>query len=150
MVPPGEYRVRLAAGDWSATTTLRVLSDPRVAADGVTDRDLGEQYLLALRARDALGAARRTAAQVQELRRRTDLDPAARRVVEEAHAALVTASGAYPTPMLVDQLSYLYGMLTGADQRPGRDAHTRLAELERRHAALVERLRAVPGWGAER
>ena len=31
--------------------------------------------------------------------------------------------------MLQDQVLYLYSMVTGADQKPGRDAAERLAEL---------------------
>ena len=43
---------------------------------------------------------------------------------------LVTAENiAYPQPMLLDQIRYLYGMLTAADQPPGRDAYERFAEL---------------------
>ena len=31
--------------------------------------------------------------------------------------------------MLIDQINYLYGMLTAADQKPGRDAYQRYDEL---------------------
>ena len=40
LVPPGKYPVKLTAGGQTTTRTLEVKSDPRVAADGVTDGDL--------------------------------------------------------------------------------------------------------------
>ena len=43
---------------------------------------------------------------------------------------LVTPRGRYMTPMLVDQLRYLQSSLDRADQKPGRDAYVRLAELK--------------------
>ncbi len=59
-------------------------------------------------------------------------------------AKLETAEGyAYPTPMLVAQLSYLYSNLDRADQEPGRDAYERFTELEgllRDHVAELERI----------
>ena len=39
MVPPGKYSVRLTAGGQTITRTFDLKSDPRVAADGVTDGD---------------------------------------------------------------------------------------------------------------
>ena len=55
--------------------------------------------------------------------------------MDEALAAIeekiVTADlRSYPTPMLLDQLRYLYSNLDRADQKPGRDAHVRFAELD--------------------
>ena len=63
----------------------------------------------------------------------------------EVEEALVTKTeGSYPTPMLVDQLEYLYGMTSRADQRPGNDAYERLLVLEQeleRHIATLQRIR---------
>jgi len=146
LVAPGPYQVRLTIGAWSATEPLVVRADPRVTADGVTDAVFAEQQALALRVRDALSDTRRTAGRVRDLKAKLAADSSASRVLADAERALVTASGPYPTPMLLDQLAYLYEMVTGADQRPGRDAYTRLDELNRRHADIVSRLRSVPGW----
>ena len=44
MVVPGEFQVRLTAGDWSQTRPLRVVMDPRVEANGVTMSDLQAQF----------------------------------------------------------------------------------------------------------
>ena len=55
------------------------------------------------------------------------------------------ASGAaapirYSRPMLVDQLQYLYGNLTRADQEPGADAYRRYDVL---NSALEEHIRRL-------
>lgn len=44
---------------------------------------------------------------------------------------LATAEGIYMTPMLIDQVRYLRGMLNQADQKPGKDAYERFDELKR-------------------
>ena len=46
-------------------------------------------------------------------------------------AQVVTAPIRYSQPMLIDQLNYLYGLVTGADQKLGRDAIARYDELKR-------------------
>lgn len=46
LVPPGTYQVRLEVGDWSDTTELVLIRDPRVAT---SDEDLAEQRDLLLR-----------------------------------------------------------------------------------------------------
>ena len=141
---PDTYQVRLTIGDWSSTQPLVVRADPRVTAEGITDAMLAEQMALAVRIRDAGTEARKTAGRVRELK--ASVTGASATTLAEAETELFTASGPYPTPMLLDQLSYLASMLEGADQRPGRDAYERLDELTRWHAALVAKLRTVPGW----
>ena len=66
----------------------------------------------------------------------------------EVEAALVSRTdGSYQTPMLIDQLSYLYGMTSRADQRPGTDAYERLQILEvelERHIETLQRIMRTP------
>ena len=50
-------------------------------------------------------------------------------VPAELREKMITAPVRYSRPMLVDQLSYLYGNLLSADQEPGMDAYTRYTEL---------------------
>jgi len=61
------------------------------------------------------------------------------RMLTGLHDALVTAPIRYSEPKLLDQLTYLYGMTMNADQRIGRDAVERLAELQGQLAELVKR-----------
>jgi photosystem II stability/assembly factor-like uncharacterized protein len=144
VVAPDTYQVRLTIGAWSSTQPLTVRADPRVTAEGITDAMLTEQMALAVRIRDAITEARKTAARVRTLK--ASATGAGAATLAEVETEFFTASGPYPTPMLLDQLNYLASMLEGADQRPGRDAYERLDELTRWHAALVAKLRTVPGW----
>jgi len=145
MVPPGRYQVRLSVGDWSAAQPLVVRADPRVTADGVSDAILAEQAALGLRVRDFVSEVNRTVARLREIRRSVP-EVAGQAAFTDAERALLTEGGAYPTPMLQDQAMYLYSLVNGADQRPGRDVAERLAELAARHQAILAGLSALPAW----
>ncbi len=143
---PGDYRVRLSIGDWSETRALHVAADPRVTAAGVTTADMQAQLELNLRIRDALGEARMLTARVARA------EAAARAAHDRVKLERLTAverelttreDRSYPQPMLVDQLEYLYGMTTQADQRPGQDAYARLDVLRAKLAELTERARPL-------
>jgi photosystem II stability/assembly factor-like uncharacterized protein len=167
IVAPGRYRVRLVAGEWTATQPLEVLIDPRVAAAGVTQEDLEAQYVLSLQIRDATSELRDAVARIRELRERVIEEK--QQAVEGGHAAegsalveqaravesrlselenllVQTAEGkvgAELEPQLEDQLGYLNSMLRGADQRPGRDAYLRFDDVRREldeHLAALEAL----------
>jgi hypothetical protein len=164
---PGHYQVRLSSGDWSATQPLEVRIDPRVVAEGVSQGDLDAQLGLALQVRDAISDLRAAVARLRTLRERV-ADRRAQ-VVEGGFAnddaSLVTSAralesrlavlegllvqtaegkvGAELEPQLEDQLTYLYGMLLAADQRPGRDAHERFDDVKQEvdsHLAAIEAL----------
>jgi photosystem II stability/assembly factor-like uncharacterized protein len=140
MVAPGKYTLRLtvdmsASGkQWTATTTLAVRADPRIVKAGVTQHDMEEQLAHNLRVRDALSEARRAAQRVTAALKR--LGGAAGsaadtlRMLSVLDTSLTTNAVRYSQPKLVDQLEYLYGMTTSADQRIGRDAVLRYRELE--------------------
>ena len=52
------------------------------------------------------------------------------RMLTALDTALTSDPVRYSQPKLVDQLTYLYGMTTSADQKIGRDAVQRYRELE--------------------
>jgi photosystem II stability/assembly factor-like uncharacterized protein len=156
---PGTYQARLSVGDWTATRGFQVLIDPRVAADGVTQQDLEEQLAFNLQLRDLTAEAGRAAQRVTALReelaglseKTQDRDLLGRaESIDERLAAIesqfVTSEvGRYPQPMLLDQLQYLGGMTSRADQKLGADAYTRFDELKAElagHVAAIERLLA--------
>ena len=97
-------------------------SIPRVAKDGIAQSDLMAQESLSLQVRDALSNARRAAYKIQTIHEED-------KKLAEIRDLLVTKEGRYQTPMLIDQLSYLFSMLDRADQKPGRDAYQRFDEL---------------------
>ncbi|MGI9076109.1 MAG: WD40/YVTN/BNR-like repeat-containing protein [Gemmatimonadaceae bacterium] len=146
MVVPGNYTVRLAIGNWSATQPLVIKIDPRVAADGVTALDLSEQLAHNVRVRDMVSEVNAAVARVQEARKRlaNGTGPAADTLARLSSLAerLVTPPIRYSKPALQAHIAYLYGLTTQADQKIGRDAVERyqllrkeldgiLAELER-------------------
>jgi hypothetical protein len=108
----------------------------------VTQDDLLRQLDLSLDVQRLLEAAWTTLAEIsRRLEEAADGSDAAAGL-STVRSELVTAQGmAYPQPMLLDQIRYLYGMLTGADQAPGNEAYARYAEL----AAWLERIRGAVG-----
>jgi len=166
-VLPGRYQVRLAAGDWSQTAELEVLPDPRVTAAGIAVEDLEAQVALQTSVRDAIDRLRGTVRAIRGLREQTDdlrsraraakldedgelaaLAERVRTALSEIEGLLVQVEegkvGLELEPQLDGQLTYLYGMITSADQRPGQDAYDRFDDAEEElssHLAALDRLR---------
>ena len=146
MATPGVYVVRLSSGDWSMSREVTLHMDPRVAASGVTQADLAEQLAFNLRLSDVVNEAHEAAARIDSVRgllqdsERDEASPVDG-ALERLESAFVTEEGdSYPSPMLLDQLSYLYGMTTQGDQRPGKDAYDRLDDLVKHLGGLTTRL----------
>ncbi|MDX1579514.1 MAG: hypothetical protein R3266_13595, partial [Gemmatimonadota bacterium] len=162
MVPPGVYTLRLTAGDEVDTAPLELLIDPRVAAEGVTVAELEEQYRFNLAVLETQAAAREVAEGIDRLRERVEearaggAEGAAPTTIERdldaLEARLRDAGGSYPRPMLLNQIGYLLGMTSRADQAPGVDAYERHEELRSRVgqavadlAVIGERVEALAG-----
>ena len=99
------------------------------------------QVDFALEVRDALSEARLAVHRIEEARERGGGRLAAE--IEAVEKELVTEPRRYSRPMLVDQLQYLYGNLTRADQEPGEDAVRRYDQLNtvlQGHIRTLERL----------
>ncbi|RPJ70450.1 MAG: hypothetical protein EHM24_15500 [Acidobacteria bacterium] len=132
---PGKYQVRFMVGDLVETKPLELRLDPRVVADGVTQADLEEQFDFLLQVAAAQADARATAARVAQAVSRVAGQPgkeAAAKTLRNLQAALVTAGGAYPQPMLIDQLSSVARMAGAADMKIGRSLFGYLEELKKR------------------
>ena len=144
LVAPGIYHARVTTQDWSEEVSFEVKMDPRVVREGqVSEEDVRVQVELALKVRDALSDARLAAA---------DLEKAIEEASEDEKEALgaikdelVTAGRRYTQPMLIDQLSYLYGNLQRADQSPGRDAVSRWEKLNEELQAELGKLEHALG-----
>jgi hypothetical protein len=149
MVVPGNYQARLTVGDSTFTRPFTVRLDPRLTQDGITTADLQAQYDLGIKVRDAIGEARGATARIATARKRlTGASGAAADTLTKLgaiEAKLVTAEGRYTQPMLIDQITYLYRMISAADQRPGRDAFVRYDELRKELDAVLAELRRVLG-----
>ncbi len=160
MVAPGKYTLKLTVNTASssepltATRELEVRADPRIVKAGVTQRDMEEQLAHNLRVRDAVSEARRTAARVKAALKRmsgaTGSAADSLRQLVALDTALSTEPIRYSQPKLVDQLQYLYGMTTSADQRIGHDAVLRYQELKAELERVQARVRTLLGPPEER
>jgi hypothetical protein len=134
MVTPGDYRIRLSMGAFSEERPLKVVSDPRLVKDGVTDAMIAEQTKLLLDIQKSVVEARAILTKLNEARVKAQLDGSAEgaakvKAIDEAIAKIQTAGGSYPQPMLIDQFANVSRMLGQADQKPGRDAYERYNDL---------------------
>jgi photosystem II stability/assembly factor-like uncharacterized protein len=138
MVSPGNYQAKLTIGNWSQTVSLNLLTDPRVENDGVTQDVLLEQEKLCLRVQGLLEDARKAQDKINQARKelKEKVDSKNKNAIKKddqlkkLESKFVTNNTIrYPTPMLVDQISYLNSMLNRADQKPGKDAYDRFEEL---------------------
>jgi hypothetical protein len=113
--------------------------DPRLAEDGVTQADLETQLELSLKVVDAISEARLLVSQIAEERERVT----GRRSdeLDEIFRRLVRAPGKYPQRMLLDQLEYLYEVITTADFLPSNEAFGRHTELRAELDQLVASVR---------
>jgi hypothetical protein len=158
MVAPGRYTAKLTAAGAEKVVSFDVEVDPRVLKDNVMVEDLIEQQNFLLKVNDRLAEARRLAARLEQVLTKAGLKPppspgpgedvAAVRYEHPAQALwarIVDASGPYPKPVLISQLQNIVRMLNQADQRVGRDAYDRFADLEKELTALKTEADRLPG-----
>jgi hypothetical protein len=146
-VPPGGYQVRLRVNDRVLTQPLTVLIDPNVAADGVTVADLKEQFEHNLRVRDLATSVNQTIGRLREAQGRfkggQDIEKA--KQVELIAGKLLTQPVRYGRPGLQAHVPYLASMTSRGDQKIGRDAVERYAELKKELDAVNAELSRVLG-----
>ena len=159
MVPPGKYSVRLKAGGQTITRTFVLISDPRVAGDGVTDAAIAEQVKFQLQVRDAISDARKLQQSIEQAMQKAGLKPQLapgrpgdspsntkyENELQALYAKVVDTPGIYTQPMLISQLNNIQRMVTQADQRVGRDAHERYADLIKEMQAIEAQLKKLGG-----
>jgi hypothetical protein len=157
VVPPGKYSVRLTSGGQTITRTFDIKSDPRIAADGVSDGDIAEQVKFQLQVRDAMSEARKLQQSIEQAMQKAGLKPGlATEGVGDSPATtkydhplralygrVVTSPGIYTQGMLIDQLQNVQRMITQADQKVGKDAYDRYADLMKEMAAIEAELKKI-------
>jgi hypothetical protein len=157
LVPPGKYSVRLSSGGQTITRAFEIKSDPRVAADGVTDGDIAEQVKFQLQVRDAVSEARKLQQSIEQAMQKAGLkpmlDPGAvgsspsttkyDHPLRELYAKVVTTPGIYTQGMLIDQLQNVQRMIQQADQKIGKDAYDRYADLMKEMSAIEAQLKKI-------
>jgi photosystem II stability/assembly factor-like uncharacterized protein len=147
--PPGRYQLRLTVNGSSQTQPLLVREDPRIAKDGVTLADLRDQFGHNVRVRDLVSDVNRAVARAREARTRLGSASGAGsdtlEKIRAIEARLLTPPIRYSTPGLQAHITYLYGMTNQADQRVGRDAKERYAELRRQLDGILGQLNQLLG-----
>jgi photosystem II stability/assembly factor-like uncharacterized protein len=133
-LPPGRYQARLKAGATVLTEAFNVLIDPRVAADGVTQADLQEQFDHNMRMREMVDSVNQLATRVREAQNKlrsgtADADTANR--VNALAGKLLTEPVRYGKPGLQAHITYLANMTANVDQKIGRDAIERYEVLNK-------------------
>jgi photosystem II stability/assembly factor-like uncharacterized protein len=158
MVPPGKYTIRLTAGGQTTTKPLEVRSDPRVARDGVTDGDLAEQVAFQLQVRDAISDARRLQDQIEGAMKKAGVKPVAPlspglspaevkydHPLQRLWARVADTPGIYVPGMLVTQLNNVQRMIGQADQKIGKDARDRFADLQKELTEVMAEAKKLVG-----
>jgi photosystem II stability/assembly factor-like uncharacterized protein len=127
---PGKYMVKLTAGSYTSTKPLEVMEDPRATKAGVTTADLQEQFEFNLRLREMVSEVNHLVAKVKAAQTSIK-DTAQLAKLNDFAAHLITPPIRYSKPELQTQITYLYSLTTGADQKLGRDAFDRFTVLRK-------------------
>ncbi|MCB0642004.1 MAG: hypothetical protein KDC44_10210, partial [Phaeodactylibacter sp.] len=138
LAPAGTYTVELQAGGEQLRQTFDLKLDPRVLEVGVHSEDVEAQFALSLQIMDLLSKARQLAAQVEEKLKSLEKGSPEYAQQQAILVQLETAEGWYTETRLIDQISYLYWLLQGADQLPGQDAYARFETLKKELDELLK------------
>ncbi|MAN58275.1 MAG: hypothetical protein CMC08_00385 [Flavobacteriaceae bacterium] len=130
MVPPGMYTATLTVNGQALQQEFEFRLDPRAAETGITTEVIKEQTALQLEAIELLSEARKLQVDLEDELNSAELSTAQREAIETMLQSLKNAEGAYPQQMLLSQIEYVYGMLSGADQRAGQDTVKQLRKLQ--------------------
>ena len=142
--PPGAYQAKLTVGTTTRTVPFNVLIDPRIAADGITAADLRQQYAHNAKLRELIadGAAQVTRVRQAETRLTGATGAAADTLAKVAaiSSKLNTPTIRYSKPGLQSHITYLASMTSRVDQKVGKDALARYAQLRKELDAIKAEL----------
>jgi hypothetical protein len=142
-LPPGRYQARVKTGGAVFTEPFNVLIDPRVAADGVTQADLQEQFEHNVRMREMVSAVNQLMTRVRQAQNTSGNDLETAKRLTAIATKLMTEPVRYGKPGLQAHITYLAGMTANVDQKIGRDAIERYEVLKKELDAIraeVDRL----------
>jgi photosystem II stability/assembly factor-like uncharacterized protein len=151
MVSTGNFKARLIAGETVLEEEFEVLLDPRLTL--VSEADVAEQEKLNLEIQAFRNEVSQLVNEIEkeqkELKLIIEKENTTKKIARKKNELdaiqneLVTPEGTYMQPMLQDQASYLSSMLSQADQKPGKDAYERFAELKQQFEQLKARFDAI-------
>lgn len=135
-LPPGRYQARIKTGGAVLTEPFNVLIDPRVAADGVTQADLQEQFEHNVRMREMVSAVNQLLTRLRQAQNTSGNDLETAKRLAAIASKLMTEPVRYGKPGLQAHITYLAGMTANVDQKIGRDAIERYEVLKKELDAI--------------
>ena len=127
LVKPGIYKVQILVDNkYKMEDEILILKDPNSEN---TENDFTNTEGLQLKLLDKIKEANSIASELKSSISSKKLRKNKTFLLKEKLNMLITKEGAYMQPMLIDQLKYLYNMITRADQVLGNDAYYRFDAL---------------------
>jgi hypothetical protein len=140
----------LYLGNQTLEQSFQLEIDPRVVAGGTSAEDISTQVELELQIIDLLTNTRRLETSLshehEELTEKlaeeelTTSESARLELLNVVLPRVKTDDEIYPMPMLTDQVSYLYNMISRADQLPGADATSRYVALKGLYDEILDQI----------
>ena len=127
MVASGTYTAKLTVNGKTYEQSFEIVMDPRVKATGFSKSDFETQIAMQNKVISLMSEANKLQSELE-----SEVKKAKGNRLEKLKSILKQLKndkGAYPQQMLVSQISYLYYMISGADQLPGQEAENRYEEL---------------------
>lgn len=132
IVSPGMYTAKLTVGEKTLEQAFEIVMDPRIIKEGISKVDINTQLDMQLQVMTLLSKARKLQTELEKESKILKEKEGSESRLEQINTVLgklKNKEGAYPQQMLVAQISYLYYMISGADQILGQDATERYQEL---------------------
>ena len=131
---PGIYTVRFTFNKEVFDQEFELLIDPRVEAEGISVADINTQVAMQQKIVNLLSESRKLQASLEKeskaLKNKKSNSKAERlKKISAALKLLKDETGAYPKPMLNNQISYLLNVIANADQLLGENIDDRLEVL---------------------
>ena len=141
MAVPGQYSVRLTAGEWTQTVPLNVEEDPRIMASGVTIPDLQAQFEHNMRVRELVSQVNQLAANLRDAAKNSPAEGSDS--LKKLSASVLTPPIRYSKPELQTHITYLYSMTNNSDQKIGADAIQRFEILKKEFETRLSEFEAL-------
>ena len=127
LVKPGKYKVQiLIDGDYILEDEIIILKDPNTV---ITESDFEKAEELQLKLINKIREAKSIADEIQTSISNKKFKKRKFASLKQKLDMLVSKKGTYMQPMLIDQMKYLYSMISKADQILGNDAYKRFNDL---------------------
>ena len=148
---PGDYMVVLTVGKTTLRQPLRIMEDPRVTASGVTDQDLQAQLTHNLKALKLVNDTNLDVWRIidAEEKLKEHPDSAKSKALAPVIETLITPKIRYSQPALQSHVGYIYSESNASDQKIGRDAIDRLADLRKQIDKVTSDLDRILGAAGE-